>query len=76
MGRHNKSTQGISDAIKPITLVVSAALWDKFKILATSRALTLNDYLVSLITTEVSNKADALSMLQDKSVVEVDALKS
>lgn len=65
MGRINKSTQNIEDAIKPLTLEVSSALWDKFKILATSKALTLNDYIVRLISSEVEMKRDALTMLQE-----------
>lgn len=65
MGRLNKSTEGITDLIKPITLEVSGALWDKFKILAASKNMTLNDYLVSLVSKEVENKRDALIAIQE-----------
>jgi macrodomain Ter protein organizer (MatP/YcbG family) len=65
MGRINKSTQGIEDKIKPLTLNVSSNLWNKFKIVSASKQMTLNDYIVFLIEKEVASKAEALEALED-----------
>jgi hypothetical protein len=65
MGRINKSTLGIDDKIKPLTLNISSSLWSKFKVLSASRENTLNDYIVDLITKEVATKAEALEALRD-----------
>jgi hypothetical protein len=65
MGRINKDLIGVTDKIKPLTLIISSALWDKFKILSSSKDITLNDYIIKLIEKEVSLKEDAIKMLQE-----------
>ena len=65
MGKINKSVQGIEDKIKPLTLNISSTLWDSFKVLSASKGLTLNDYIVELISKEVESKRAALEALRD-----------
>lgn len=64
MPKMNKSTKDIDDLVKPFTLTISNALWEKFKTLATAKAMTYNDYVVAMISAEVHSKADALKEMQ------------
>jgi len=68
MGRINKSNEGMTDIIKPLTLIVSADLWNKFKIITAAKGMTLNDYLVELIRGEVNSKSEAIKALQSSAV--------